>query len=410
MEDKKFIAYLYGAEIKCIYNYDGIFKIKYKGHIKVDGLGLSTKLLDAGFKNVREVYDASTCSGVVTFEAKLDRDKFVNYPESVKESVLNEGKERTVNIRILEDGYFDFIDLSGFEEELRYEVNNYCFREILDAEVKFDKLGRVYKVRVLIAYQSLLETLDELGLWYALDDQHTIFEFHGCIDSIQDISLPIEVKTCINDGAWHKLDNIEVRITRDNRVLSGYYVSFIIQKYSNPVLCFKNGKGLEFVNRLYISTATCFDRRLAVGEKFEAIPFKGIKDLTPLHLKAEDLDYTVDRWMRNDAVDAVGYALDYCRRDVDICKEALETHNKMEETKMKRKSLVIKKIIVNDPATIILWGDGDKTVVKCQDGDTFDAEKGIAMCVMKRCIGTNATDSNYLDIIRKKLDPHADLF
>ena len=41
-------------------------------------------------------------------------------------------------------------------------------------------------------------------------------------------------------------------------------------------------------------------------------------------------------------------------------------------------NLKIKKVIFNDPATIVMWNDGTKTVVKCRVGDIFDAEKGIA--------------------------------
>ena len=44
------------------------------------------------------------------------------------------------------------------------------------------------------------------------------------------------------------------------------------------------------------------------------------------------------------------------------------------------------KIIINEKkkTTVAIWGDGSKTIVKCQPGDEFDAEKGIAMCFVKR--------------------------
>lgn len=41
----------------------------------------------------------------------------------------------------------------------------------------------------------------------------------------------------------------------------------------------------------------------------------------------------------------------------------------------------------NPPATIIFWEDGTKTVVKCQDGDEFDPEKGFAMAYCKKMMG-----------------------
>lgn len=43
----------------------------------------------------------------------------------------------------------------------------------------------------------------------------------------------------------------------------------------------------------------------------------------------------------------------------------------------------IKNVIFNDPATIVFWNDGTKTVVKCGKDDTFDPEKGLAMAISK---------------------------
>lgn len=47
----------------------------------------------------------------------------------------------------------------------------------------------------------------------------------------------------------------------------------------------------------------------------------------------------------------------------------------------------IKKVIFNEPATIVYWDDNTKTVVKTNNGDEFDAEKGLAMAVVKKTIG-----------------------
>lgn len=44
----------------------------------------------------------------------------------------------------------------------------------------------------------------------------------------------------------------------------------------------------------------------------------------------------------------------------------------------------IKRVIFNDPATIVFWTDGTKTVVKCQPGDEYDKEKGLALCIAKK--------------------------
>lgn len=60
----------------------------------------------------------------------------------------------------------------------------------------------------------------------------------------------------------------------------------------------------------------------------------------------------------------------------------------------------IKNVIFNDPATIVFWSDGTKTIVKAQDGDTFDPEKGLAMAISKKALGNKG---NYCEIFKKWL-------
>ena len=56
----------------------------------------------------------------------------------------------------------------------------------------------------------------------------------------------------------------------------------------------------------------------------------------------------------------------------------------------------IKNVIFNDPATIVFWEDGTKTVVKCQDGDEFDLEKGLSMAIAKKAYGNKGSYCNKL--------------
>lgn len=69
----------------------------------------------------------------------------------------------------------------------------------------------------------------------------------------------------------------------------------------------------------------------------------------------------------------------------------LEPH-KWDPFKITEKLPGIKKIISNDPATVILWEDGTKTMAKCQDCDEFDFEKGVLICSLKKLIGNKATN------------------
>lgn len=49
-------------------------------------------------------------------------------------------------------------------------------------------------------------------------------------------------------------------------------------------------------------------------------------------------------------------------------------------------------VIFSEPATIVFWSDNTKTVVKTQDGESYDPEKGMAMAFCKKFIGDNKRD------------------
>lgn len=54
---------------------------------------------------------------------------------------------------------------------------------------------------------------------------------------------------------------------------------------------------------------------------------------------------------------------------------------------IKRNAIRIREVIFSGPATIVFWEDGDKTVVKCMNGDPLNYEMGIAMCTLKKLFG-----------------------
>ena len=58
-----------------------------------------------------------------------------------------------------------------------------------------------------------------------------------------------------------------------------------------------------------------------------------------------------------------------------------KTNERRDEPRMR-----VKKVIFNDPATIVYWFDGTKTVVKTNN-EEFDPEKGLAMAISKKVLG-----------------------
>lgn len=88
-----------------------------------------------------------------------------------------------------------------------------------------------------------------------------------------------------------------------------------------------------------------------------------------------------------------------------FAKKEEEKKRKETEAPMKpKKSAInfpdIKKVHFNDPVTVVLWTDGTKTIVRCQDGDIYDPEKGLAMAIAKKALGNKG---NYCDVFKKWL-------
>lgn len=67
----------------------------------------------------------------------------------------------------------------------------------------------------------------------------------------------------------------------------------------------------------------------------------------------------------------------------------------------KRRNAKAKKVIFNAPATIVLWEDGTKTVVKCSNNDEYDEEKGLAMCYCKKMLGEERYKTDIIKEVKK---------
>ena len=138
----------------------------------------------------------------------------------------------------------------------------------------------------------------------------------------------------------------------------------------------------------YCRTDIVVEHRNHIGTQKYAIFWKEVNSLTeaavPILVDIKTRLNSVDDSMHN-----------YIVNDIAITKDL---HNRM--------SLTIKDVIFNPPATIVLWMDGTKTVVKDQGEVFYDPEKGMAMAVAKKAFGNQGNYYNqfakYLDIYEKK--------
>lgn len=104
------------------------------------------------------------------------------------------------------------------------------------------------------------------------------------------------------------------------------------------------------------------------------LPWNPEKDL--IRVSANNLRIDIDRAI-------------YAAMAIDYSRQSTERAEKNDIVKFGMCNVNIRKVIFNDPATVVLWSDGTKTVVKCGPEDTFDMEKGLAMAIVKKMAGND---------------------
>lgn len=66
------------------------------------------------------------------------------------------------------------------------------------------------------------------------------------------------------------------------------------------------------------------------------------------------------------------------------------------------RQIEIERVIFNEPATIVFWKDGTKTVVKSSN-EMYDPEKGLAMAIAKKALGNTGS---YYNVFRERLEEY----
>lgn len=162
------------------------------------------------------------------------------------------------------------------------------------------------------------------------------------------------------------------------------FCEMMIKELSKMDCCARFGTDSE-----YCRTNIIVENRNHVGTQYYAVNWKEVRSLTEAAVPI-----LVDIKTRlNSTVDNRMY-------------EHLKNENEMLKNIYYGLSLTIKDVIFNPPATIVLWMDGTKTVVKDQGEVFYDPEKGMAMAVAKKAFGNQGNYYNqfakYLDIYEKK--------
>lgn len=118
------------------------------------------------------------------------------------------------------------------------------------------------------------------------------------------------------------------------------------------------------------------------------------------------MDYEYDRHM----VKEDRWLCDHLVND-SFRKPLLDQYKKglIEGREIVWKGISVDRIIFNDPATIVFWKDGTKTVVKCQKGQTFNPYFGFCAAIAKKLYGNNSRLNRIVETyLEKDEDPRKD--
>lgn len=105
------------------------------------------------------------------------------------------------------------------------------------------------------------------------------------------------------------------------------------------------------------------------------------------------LSYSIDREAAREIWNKVQEYHDQDVREQELYEKDLAiARNK----KLRNK---IKRVEFNKPWTIVIWNDGTVTRCKCQKGDKFNKETGLAICIAKKFYAEN--ENIYHEMVRK---------
>lgn len=119
----------------------------------------------------------------------------------------------------------------------------------------------------------------------------------------------------------------------------------------------------------------------------EKLPWNPSKDV--IRVSVNNLGIDIDRAI-------------YAAMAIDYSRQSTEQTKKNDIVRLGMCNVSIRKVIFSNPATIVLWSDCTKTVVKCGPDDIFDKEKGLAMAIVKKMAGN---DSRFHKVFKKWCKP-----
>lgn len=225
------------------------------------------------------------------------------------------------------------------------------------------------------------------------------FEITTC--SVVDItSLMVSYQVAGNQDEILLCDIFNLYAGKDNQKQCERLSNFTVPYLSSAAVM--NVCGTFYISNRHVSIFTSF--MIAHGIKFRIVSESGsftridvllnnfTRNMVLYYLEGAGISYEIDF---KSFKETMNYMYGYFS-DQKMNSGYTGGHTQIFKNK-ENYSMYIKNVIFNGPATIVMWVDGSKTVVKCEN-EAFDPEKGLAMAISKKFFGNNGS---YYDQFKK---------
>lgn len=175
----------------------------------------------------------------------------------------------------------------------------------------------------------------------------------------------------------------------------GFAIKIMVPKYALNVMV-RETRWIQvvssFIRRNHAAYCMCADNR--IFDIYDILGAEGDRYYHYLEQECSEIDDerikdSVARYRARSSFEMVIDDLPFAPLDLDKLNAAITTLEERTNTMMPE----IKNVMFNNPATIVFWGDGTKTVVKAEN-EPFDPEKGLAMAITKKTLGNKGSYYN----------------
>lgn len=229
------------------------------------------------------------------------------------------------------------------------------------------------------------------GTHSAADVRPTFMNDQVWMDICKPYLIPLDRKLLTREDIFKIVGTMVAKAgypdERNLRVLAGTSIMTMLSHIPGEVPeSFNSRNGMTYVHDKWMKP-----REMQLQQKRVTMQYNQF-------FKPEPQDIYKNVYSANELSSYISSGIENLRKTL---KEAFGELFNLEENTMSRKSLEVKKVIYSGPCTIVIWADDSKTIVRCQDGDTYSKEVGLLMCLAKKVWGTNTSGSNFNDYISK---------